>query len=74
VGITWISGGANSTPGTTGHFVAIRGYRLLSSGERQVYVADPLNASGLVDFDEFTFSYYGEGVWTETDLVITDWA
>ena len=65
VGITWDSGG--------GHFVVIRGYRLLSSGARQVYVADPLNPSSLVDFDEFTFSYYGDGEWTETDLVRNDW-
>lgn len=65
VGITWDSGG--------GHFVVIRGYRLLSSGARQVYVADPLNPSSLVDFDEFTFSYFGDGEWTETDLVRNDW-
>ncbi len=73
-GITWVSAGANSSPSTTGHFVVIRGYRLLSSGVRQVYVADPLNASGWVDLDEFTFAYYGEGQWTETDLVLDDWA
>jgi hypothetical protein len=74
VGITWLSGGKNGSPSTTGHFVAIRGYRLLSSGTRQVYVADPLNASGRVDLDEFTFSYYGDGQWTETDLLTSDWA
>ena len=66
VGITWDSGG--------GHFVVVRGYRLLRSGERQVYVADPLNASGLVDIDEFTLAYYGDGAWTETDLVQSGWA
>jgi hypothetical protein len=65
VGITWRSGG--------GHFVVVRGYRLLTSGARQVYVADPLNPSSLVDFDEFTFAYWGDGEWTETDLVRNDW-
>jgi hypothetical protein len=64
-GITWASGG--------GHFVVLRGYRVLSSGARQVYVADPLNPSALVDFDEFTSSYYGDGSWTETDFVQNDW-
>jgi hypothetical protein len=72
-GIKWMSGGQNGTPGTSGHFVVIRGYRLLSSGACQVYVADPLNASGLVDFDEFTFAYYGEGQWVETHLVQRGW-
>jgi hypothetical protein len=77
VGITWASG--NSAPNGTdpkpqGHFLVVRGYRVLSSGERQVYVADPLNASGLVDFDEFTLTYYGDGAWTETDLVQSGWA
>jgi hypothetical protein len=65
VGITWKSGG--------GHFLVVRGYRLLSSGARQVYVADPLNPSALVDFDEFTLAYFGDGEWTETDLVRNDW-
>jgi hypothetical protein len=65
VGITWDSGG--------GHFVVVRGYRLLSSGARQVYVADPLNPSSLLDFDEFTSAYMGDGEWTETDLVWNDW-
>jgi hypothetical protein len=78
VGITWSSGNSGPMPrlGTPvkGHFVVIRGYRLLSSGVRQLYVADPLNPSSLVDFDEFTFSYYGDGKWTETDLVEADWA
>ncbi|MBV8843476.1 MAG: C39 family peptidase [Bryobacterales bacterium] len=68
-GIKWNSGGADGSPGTTGHFVVIRGYRLLSSGACQLYIADPLNASRLVDFGEFTFAYYGEGQWVETDLV-----
>jgi hypothetical protein len=74
VGITWISG--NDAPGSSsnGHFVVIRGYRILSNGARQVYVADPLNASGLVDFDEFRLAYYGEGQWTETDFVQSGWA
>jgi Papain-like cysteine protease AvrRpt2 len=66
VGITWASGG--------GHFVVLRGYRLLRSGSWQVYVADPLNASGLLDLDEFTMAYYGDGAWTETDLVQSGWA
>jgi hypothetical protein len=69
VGIKWNRGGKNGSPSTTGHFVVIRGYRLLSNGTSQVYVADPLNASGIVDFDEFTFAYYGEGQWVETELV-----
>jgi hypothetical protein len=64
--IEWDSGG--------GHSVAVRGYRVLSSGVRQVYVADPLNPSALVDFDEFTLAYYGDGQWTETDLVQSDWS
>jgi hypothetical protein len=73
-GITWASGnsaayGRISDPTPKGHFVVIRGYRVLSSGARQLDVADPLNASGLVDFDEFTLAYYGDGAWTETDLV-----
>jgi hypothetical protein len=79
VGITWASGnstpnGTSSNPQPKGHFVVVRGYRVLSSGARQVYVADPLNASGLVDFDEFTLAYYGDGAWTETDLVQRGWA
>jgi hypothetical protein len=80
VGITWQSElpeplppGA-PPPKPSGHFVVLRGYRVLSSGVRQVYVADPLNASGLVDFDEFTLAYYGDGLWTETDLVESSWA
>jgi len=74
VGIKWTTGGSSGNPGTTGHYVVIRGYRMLSSGVSQVYVADPLNASGLVDFDEFTFSYYGEGQWVETELLRRGWA
>jgi hypothetical protein len=75
VGITWTSGNDAPLGGSSnGHFVVIRGYRMLSNGARQVYVADPLNASGLVDFDEFTLAYYGEGQWTETDLVQSGWA
>jgi len=65
VGITWYSGG--------GHFVVVRGYRLLASGAQQLYVADPENPSNLVDFNEFTVAYYGEGTWTETDFVASDW-
>jgi hypothetical protein len=63
--ITWNSGG--------GHFVVVGGYRVLASGAQQLYIADPLNPSNLVDFDEFSVAYYGEGVWTETDLVVDDW-
>jgi hypothetical protein len=73
VGIQWMSGGSGGTPQTTGHSVVVRGYRILSSGTCQVYVADPLNASGLVDFDEFTFAYYGEGKWVESNLVQRKW-
>ncbi|HVO99772.1 MAG TPA: papain-like cysteine protease family protein [Bryobacteraceae bacterium] len=65
VGITWKGGG--------GHFVVVRGYRQLSTGACQVDVADPLNPSAVVDFDELTSAYYGHGVWTETDLVQDDW-
>jgi hypothetical protein len=61
VRIEWPSGG--------GHAVVIRGYRVLASGALQVYVADPLYPSSLVDFDEFTFSYYGDGEWVETELL-----
>jgi len=64
-GITWDSGGE--------HFVVVRGYRVLGSGAHQLDIADPLNPSNLVDFDEFTQAYYGEGKWTETDLVVKDW-
>jgi hypothetical protein len=46
---------------------------VLASGAQQLYIADPLNPSNLVDFDEFSVAYYGEGVWTETDLVVDDW-
>ena len=63
-GITWKSGG--------GHFVVVRGYRVLDSGAQQLYVADPLNPANLVDFDEFTTAYYGEGRWTETSFVVSD--
>jgi hypothetical protein len=63
VRIEWPDGG--------GHAVVIRGYRVLASGALQVYVADPLYPSSLVDFDEFTFSYYGDGKWTETELLQT---
>jgi hypothetical protein len=65
-GITWESGGR--------HFVIVRGYRELASGAHQVDIADPLNPSNLVDFDEFTTAYYGEGKWTSTDLVVKDWS
>ncbi len=65
-GIRWKSG--------TGHFVVVRGYRVLGSGAQQLYVADPLYPSSLVDFNEFTVAYYGEGEWTETDLVVNDWS
>ena len=79
-GITWKSGNSgpkyrrNDTPQQKGHFVVVRGYRVLSSGVRQVYVADPLNPSALVLYDEFTSAYYGDGEWTETDLVKSGWA
>jgi hypothetical protein len=63
--ITWGSGG--------GHSVVIRGYRLLSTGACQLEVADPLNPSAVVDFVEFSKAYYGDGEWTETDLVQKDW-
>ena len=65
-GITWNSGG--------GHFVVVMGYRVLASGAHQLYIADPLNPSNLVDFGEFTQAYYGEGQWTSTDLVANDWS
>jgi len=65
-GITWDSGGA--------HFVVVRGYRVLASGAHQLYIADPENPSNLVDIDEFTAAYFGEGKWTETDLVVNDWS
>jgi hypothetical protein len=65
VDVRWTSGG--------GHSVVIRGYRILSTGACQVEVADPLNASAVVDFVEFTKAYYGDGEWTETDLVQNDW-
>jgi hypothetical protein len=65
VAIKWASGG--------GHFVVVRGYRELASGARQLYVADPLNPSSLVDLDEFTFRYWGDGEWDETDLVESRW-
>jgi hypothetical protein len=68
-GITW-----NSDVGGGGHFVVIRGYRVLNTGAQQLYIADPDNPSNLVDFDEFTVAYYGEGRWTETDFVESDWA
>jgi hypothetical protein len=87
VGITWRSGNSvpkpkpkprpkptGTDPSPSGHFVVVRGYRVLSSGARQVYVADPLNPSSLVDLDEFTLAYYGDGMWTETDLVQSGWA
>jgi hypothetical protein len=64
-GISWNGGG--------GHFVVLRGYRLLSTGVCQVYVADPLNPSSLCDLDEFTSAYLGQGEWTETDLIRNDW-
>jgi hypothetical protein len=75
VGITWQSEVPPNAPPPKprGHFVVVKGYRVLSSGARQVYVADPLYGSGLVDFDEFTVAYYGDGKWTETDLVESDW-
>ena len=66
VRIHWLSGG--------GHFVVVRGYRLLSSGAQQLYVADPENPSNLVDYNEFKVAYYGEGIWAETDFVASDWA
>jgi hypothetical protein len=65
-GITWKSGG--------GHFVVVRGYRALASGAHQLYIADPDNPSNLVDYDEFTMAYFGEGTWTSTDLVMNDWS
>jgi len=80
VGITWESGNSGPAPKGSkdsrhkGHFVVIRGYRVLSSGIRQVYVADPLNPSALVLYDEFLSAYYGDGHWTETDLVQRGWA
>jgi hypothetical protein len=64
-GISWNGGG--------GHFVVLRGYRQLTSGVCQVYVADPLNPSSLCDLDEFTSAYLGQGEWTETDLIRDDW-
>jgi hypothetical protein len=70
--IEWGSG--NSGKKGIGHSVVVRGYRVLSSGVRQVYVADPLNPSALVDFDEFTSAYFGDGQWIETDLVQSDWS
>jgi hypothetical protein len=69
VGIKWQSGGTNGGPATTGHFVAIRGYRLLSSGACQLYIADPLLPSRIVPFEEFTVAYDGDGEWVETHLV-----
>jgi hypothetical protein len=66
VGIRWYQGG--------GHFVVIRGYRVLASGAQQLYIADPDNPSNLVDFYEFTNAYYGEGTWNSTDLVVNDWS
>jgi|HubBroStandDraft_1064217.scaffolds.fasta_scaffold101489_2 hypothetical protein len=66
VRIQWLSGG--------GHFVVVRGYRLLSSGAQQLYVADPENPSNLVDYNEFKVAYYGEGTWAETDFVASDWS
>jgi len=39
-----------------------------------LYIADPENPSNLVDIDEFTAAYFGEGKWTETDLVVNDWS
>jgi len=64
-GIKWKSGGA--------HSVVIKGYRTLSSGAQQVYVADPLNPSSLVDYVEFVNAYHSDGEWVETDLVQNDW-
>jgi hypothetical protein len=73
VAITWESGNSpepnSRNPNPPGHFVVLRGYRELTSGLRQVYVGDPLNPSSLVDVDEFTLAYYGDGVWTASYLV-----
>ena len=59
--IQWASGGA--------HFVVLEGYRVLPSGAQHVYVADPLNPSAEVDFEEFMLAYHGEGEWTGSYLV-----
>jgi hypothetical protein len=61
VAIEWESGG--------GHAVIVTGYQVLPSGACLVHVEDPLNPSSTVDFDEFANRYYGDGVWTETELI-----
>lgn len=63
VRIGWFGGG--------GHFVAIHGCRLSTSGVRMVDVADPLFPECTMPFDEFVSAYksaVGGGRWTTTYL------
>ncbi len=60
VRIEWLGGGS--------HFVAIRGYQLMTSGIRTIEVADPYFADPTVDFDLFPSQYHGGGTWTATYL------
>ena len=62
-------------PGGTGHFVIIRGYRLLASGMQLVDVVDPLFDDAMIFYDDLKSAYQnaevpgGGGQWTATFLV-----
>jgi hypothetical protein len=61
--------------GKTGHFVIIRGYRLLESGEQLVDVVDSLYDDAMIFYDDLKLAYQnaevpgGGGQWTATFLV-----
>jgi hypothetical protein len=60
VRIAWQGGGA--------HFVVIRGFRN-PAGFQLLNVADPWYEDSIQDFDDFTFTYLGQGLWTDSFLV-----
>ncbi len=61
--IVWFSGGA--------HFIALDGYRVLSSGQQQVHVEDPLYGPSLQNYDDLVSDYPPGGSWQDTYLVQT---
>ena len=60
VRIAWQGGGA--------HFVVIRGFRN-PAGFQLLNIADPWYEDSIQDFDDFTFTYLGQGQWTDSFLV-----
>ena len=59
--IVWFQGGA--------HFIALDGYRILSSGAQQVHVQDPLYGPSLQLYNDLVSDYPPGGSWNDTYLL-----